>query len=257
MKNILFLFTFLIFNWSYSQKNVGVNTANPIGPLHIDAARDNQGIPTTITSQNDVLFSENSRLGIGTSTPETKLHINSATFRSGFRLADGTQGDGKLLQSLNSQGDVKWEQRISSINVPNDGNGYYGVINGDMQYISRKITLKPGKWLIRSNLLLYTKYPASINQGFYARFSWAELNGTTYSLTNDAMYGNVFGGLYALIYGIASGSTLINNQSGSDKTYYLVTRTPVFFGGYDPNNKWDSLGAGWWGETSIIAFPAN
>lgn len=243
--------------FAYSQGSVGINTNNPVGQFHIDGAKDNIGSPTVAMSENDVLFSNNYYLGIGTSNPLTKLHINTSSFRNGFRLADGTQGEGKLLQCFNLQGDVNWEERISSLNVPNDGNGYSGIINSDMQYISRKVTLKPGKWLIRTNLLLYTTSDGNINKGFYARFSWAEFDGANYSLTSDALYGSIFGGLYALRYGLATGSTLINNQTSSDKTYYLVNRTPTFFGGYNPNTTWNTIGAGWWGETSIIAFPAN
>lgn len=53
----------------------------------------------------------NSRVGIGTPDPSTKLHINSGS-EPGFRLVDGTQASGRVLTS-NGAGVATWQ------NLPN------------------------------------------------------------------------------------------------------------------------------------------
>ena len=206
--------------------------------------------------ENDVVVTAQGKLGIDIVSPQNTLHIKTSISGNGFRLAEGTEGEGKLLSSINTEGDITWKNRLSTKNITADGSGYSGSVSSDMQYIQRKVSLEPGKWLIRTNLLLYTHTDGHLNKGFYAHFSWSEFDGTNYSLTTDAIYGNDFGGVYVLRYGIATGSTLINNTSASEKTYYLVTRTPTFWGGYNVNATWGAIG-GSWGETSIIAFPAD
>lgn len=248
----LFLLTL---NSLFSQ--VGINTEAPKGVLYVDGGKDNPtiGIPSTIQQANDFIVTSSGNIGIGDVTPITKLSVNSS-FRNGFRLSDGSEGEGKLLQSVNMQGDVAWKNRKVVKVVNQDGNGFTGRVDADMQYVSRKITLEPGRWLIRTNILLLASNNGTINKGFYAKLAWTEFNGTDYFISNDIIYGNEFGGLYVLRFGIAEGSTLIDNKSSLPKTYYLVTKKPTFFGNYDPNSLWNNFGGGW-GETSILAFPAD
>ncbi|WP_353165460.1 hypothetical protein [Empedobacter brevis] len=236
---------------------VGVNTENPQGVFHVDGGKDNPTTeaPSVVQQANDFVITSTGNVGIGNIAPITKFSINSS-FRNGFRLSDGTQGEGKLLQSLNIQGDIAWKERKTVKIINQDGSGFSGRVDADMQYVSRKITLEPGKWLIRTNILLLASNNGTINNGFYAKLAWAEFNGTDYFVSNDIIYGNEFGGLYVLRFGIAEGATLINNASSFSKTYYLVTKKPTFFGSYDQNSSWNTLGGGW-GETSILAFPAD
>lgn len=226
----------------YSQNGVGINTSFPKGTFHVDGGKDNSNTPTSSMQDNDFIIKGDGKIGIGIDDPVIKLHISSLTFGQGFRLVDGTQGSGKLLSTVNSQGDIKWIDRISTKIIGSDGVGYSGPVNSDMAYINRKITLEPGKWFIRSNILIFANSDATINKDFYAHFSWTEFDGTNYFLTPDSPSGNEFGGPYMLRYGIASGTVLINNTSTSPKTYYLVTRTPIFWGGYDPSITWREVG---------------
>ncbi|SFN40582.1 hypothetical protein SAMN05421594_2626 [Chryseobacterium oleae] len=62
---------------AYSQ--VGINTANPQGILHIDGAKDNPATGTGSIAQqaNDVIVKQTGNVGIGTENPTAKLEISS------------------------------------------------------------------------------------------------------------------------------------------------------------------------------------
>ena len=67
----------MISSLAYSQ--VGINTANPQGILHVDGAKDNPqtGIPTEAQQVNDFTVTEMGNVGIGTTTPHAALEFNN------------------------------------------------------------------------------------------------------------------------------------------------------------------------------------
>ncbi|GGF00118.1 hypothetical protein SAMN05443634_105156 [Chishuiella changwenlii] len=71
MKKIYFLVTTLFTCTLFSQ--VGINTNNPQGILHVDAKGDNSTNANNTT--DDLIFTNDGRLGIGTITPQNKLQI--------------------------------------------------------------------------------------------------------------------------------------------------------------------------------------
>jgi hypothetical protein len=242
---------------------VGINTQFPQGTFHVDGNSDNVANQTISMQNNDFLIKFDGKVGMGTDDPTAKLHIKSENIGNAFRLADGTEGDGKLLSTINLNGDVIWKNRTLTKTVLEDGNGFSGPVNTNLAYVSRKVTLEPGKWIIKTNLVLSVKGTSSeytdgsVNKGFYARFCWADYNGTSYSSSTDALSGNIISGLFVLRYGVATGLTIINNSSAISKTYYLTTLVPTFWGGFDQTLSWYNIGAGLWNETSIIVLPAN
>lgn len=256
----------LIFAIFTVKSQVGVNTKLPKGEFHIDGNKDNTQSASIQMHEDDFVVKNDGKTGIGLITPTTKLHIMSSKKYSAFKLHDGTHRFGKILGVLNDQGDIVWKDRLATKIVRGEGPGpwgssFTGSVDSDMKYIYRKVTLEPGVWMIRTNLLLETKNGTeSIMKGFYGRFSWAECdnNGNNCFLSNDAVYGNNIGGPLMYKYGLATGQTIINNTSNNAKIYYLVTRKPtLFWGNYDPTTKWHNLGSEFNQETSIIAFPAN
>lgn len=60
---------------AYSQ--VGINTPNPQGVLHVDGAKDNPatGTPTAAQQANDVVVNSAGNLGIGLTSPANKLDV--------------------------------------------------------------------------------------------------------------------------------------------------------------------------------------
>lgn len=76
---IKYITTLFILSVSFSygqQGNVGINTTNPQGILHIDGAKDNADTPTAEQLANDFVVKNNSgriRVGIGNIAPKVKL----------------------------------------------------------------------------------------------------------------------------------------------------------------------------------------
>ncbi|WP_131707620.1 hypothetical protein [Chryseobacterium angstadtii] len=63
---------------------VGINTTNPRGTLHIDGGKNNSltGAPTDVQSTDDFIVLPTGSVGIGTASPKGKLDLN--TTQSGF-----------------------------------------------------------------------------------------------------------------------------------------------------------------------------
>jgi hypothetical protein len=83
---------------------VGINTEDPQGMLHVDAKGDTNagGI------EDDVVVTSQGRIGVGTLDPQARLDV-----RGSIRIADGTQGGGRILTS-DTQGVAKWANVVGS-----------------------------------------------------------------------------------------------------------------------------------------------
>jgi hypothetical protein len=77
--------------------------------LHVDAKGDTYIDATnTLNIADDVVFTAEGRIGVGTVTPQTRLDI-----RGSLRMADGTEGAGKVLVS-DANGVARWEPMLGS-----------------------------------------------------------------------------------------------------------------------------------------------
>lgn len=93
---------------------VGINTKNPQGILHIDAKDNTSG---NTNSDDDIIVTQDGNLGIGTLNPTTKLHIVSSSIGKGFALQDGSQGSNYILVSDNN-GNAYWtESEVSQFTI--------------------------------------------------------------------------------------------------------------------------------------------
>lgn len=93
MKNktiIMIMIGILLPLLSFSQ--VGVNNANPQGTFHVDGAKDNPalGVPSASQQLNDFTVANDGKVGIGTSTPNTKLTITTPDNSFGINNTNGT-----------------------------------------------------------------------------------------------------------------------------------------------------------------------
>jgi hypothetical protein len=77
--------------------------------LHVDAMGDTYIDATdALHIADDVVFTEEGRIGVGTVTPQARLDI-----RGSIRIADGTEGHGKILTS-DASGAARWERVLGS-----------------------------------------------------------------------------------------------------------------------------------------------
>lgn len=96
------LFLFLITAFGYAQ--IGINTENPKGLLHIDGASSPatinpaSGNISDIQASDDVIINNSGYVGIGTIAPTTKLHIKGDT-PGVIRISDTTEGVNRMLFS--------------------------------------------------------------------------------------------------------------------------------------------------------------
>lgn len=250
MKHVINLPMLLISSIFYSQ--IGIKTQNPQGVFHVDGAGDNNaiGMPSALQQSNDFVISSLGNVGVGTATPAKKLEIISS-LSPALRIDDGTQEAGYVLMSDNN-GNGSWRASTKAIlgNLPSTGyNGSVGALN---TWTGVSITLPPGKWLVLTNIMLRANPAPSNGKGAWVRLQWS----TSANTSNTAgITGPLNSGVYASPYGLASGSSIINNASQGNLMYYLNLSNADIFGGYSAN--WNNLGSSTWTENSIIAYPAN
>jgi hypothetical protein len=89
---------------------VGIRTEDPQGMLHVDARGDTY--INAADTLDDVVVTPEGRIGVGTLHPQTRLDVVSST-PGAIRIADGTQGGGKILTS-DANGRATWTSTAGS-----------------------------------------------------------------------------------------------------------------------------------------------
>ena len=89
----------------YSQ--VGINTKDIRGVYHIDAAKDNTSTITASQQANDIVIDTDGNMGVGTIVPTARLHLKSNTAYGAFRINDGSEAKGRILQG-DAAGNTFW-----------------------------------------------------------------------------------------------------------------------------------------------------
>ncbi len=104
---------FIIFSLSFIQLNaqVGINTRNVSGILHIDAKANNPetGTIPAAALKDDIIVDKNGNIGAGmnVTTPKAKVDISSDTKWGALRIVDGNEGSGMVLFG-DSNGYAHW-----------------------------------------------------------------------------------------------------------------------------------------------------
>lgn len=207
----------------------------------------------------------NNRVGIGTAAPTNVLDVRSAT-SGALKIADGTQGDKKILTS-DANGVATWQRAASNVAVGTLGIGYDIPFSqfSDYRYTGSSITLPPGKWMVTISLLIYPSGNFTINDWMFIRSTFSEANLTTIgqsgtqssdvirpTLMSFQLIGPFNGGQK---YNVATGTVQIDNTSGTTKTYrYIVGNTQA--SGTVSGAGLLKVG-GSWSENAIYAVAVN
>lgn len=96
----------------FAQEKTGINTTDPEATLDIRSNGNSSSTKALKINNADnteiVTVLDDGKVGIGTSTPTTKLHIENQVAGTGFRLVDGSQGKEKVLTS-DANGNAIWK----------------------------------------------------------------------------------------------------------------------------------------------------
>ncbi|WP_374464579.1 hypothetical protein [Chryseobacterium sp.] len=118
---------------------VGINTPNPQGTLHVDGAKDNPatGIPTDAQQANDFTVTSEGNVGIGNITPLSNLHIKNRGTATGIGGGEATNtgllienpiANSSILSILRTTG-TRVKQAVMGINPNFNGNNGVFIIS--------------------------------------------------------------------------------------------------------------------------------
>lgn len=178
----------LMIGLTKTSAQIGINTPNPQAQFHIDGAKDNPttGVPTAVQQANDIVVTNQGRLGVGIDTPTNNIDVDSGIDEtSGIRMRRlpsvttlATDANGNVISGASETAGVSvTKQRLI---VPNSN---IVVTSGSGKYSFRyagynATTLLNGTWQIR------------LNDGATRQFMiWdVEFGGGTDSGVNAAVY---------------------------------------------------------------------
>ena len=115
----LYLFFLFLTLAPIMQAQVGINTNNPQGVFNIDGAKDNPvtGAPSVAQQANDVAVTAAGNVGVGTTAPTNKMHINGT---NPLRLQGLTAGvsDTDPLVVADANGVLKTIGTLDDLSIP-------------------------------------------------------------------------------------------------------------------------------------------
>lgn len=91
---------------------IGINTSQPLGNLHIDGAKDNAASATPAQISNDVIITNTGFIGAGVSNPVVKLDMRSAGLQNAVGLGSTT-----MTANAAGAGAVRYEPTQARIQV--------------------------------------------------------------------------------------------------------------------------------------------
>lgn len=118
-RKLVYLLLLLTSNFIFLSAQVGINTTNPQGVFNIDGAKDNPttGIPSVAQQANDVAVTVGGNMGIGTTVPTNKLHINGTDPLRLQGVGSGNSATDPLLV-IDANGVVKNIGTLGALSIP-------------------------------------------------------------------------------------------------------------------------------------------
>ncbi len=130
----------------YLLKAFGDNTSVGSG-TDLDEIFAVKGTGEVRVNTDQFLVQPDGDVGIGTATPNTKLHIDNGTTNGAIQIEDGTEGYGKILVS-DQNGVGTWQQGSGTTDVSGTTVAYPSTGNVWNWTCPRTITLNRGYWAI-------------------------------------------------------------------------------------------------------------
>ena len=246
---ILVVLSFIICGGLSAQ--VGINTGNPQGTFHIDADKNNptSGSTFTFAEQNkDVIVMPDGKMGVGTINPDTKLDIRSVdasvvnpTYTAGFRLSDGNEKTGRVLQT-DANGLATWKDiskrhivigRFSAPASVYSDNDQTTATANPYKLIGATINLKPGKYAVYLGISVYLPVSYPLGYSYYLPVFFSSSNAsiatTGFSYQSGAGNAAAFGGRMIKNRGNTSlnmiqGSLIVNVTNPAGITLYTFLK---------------------------------
>ena len=112
MKMLLML-VIIAMPFSFMRAQIGINTGKPFSSLlfHVDSKGNTSSLLST--QDDDIVVTEDGKVGIGTTAPNSDLTINGS-----LKIKNGTEGQGKVLAAM-SDGTAFWEKDILDSTIKN------------------------------------------------------------------------------------------------------------------------------------------
>ncbi|MBF0575548.1 hypothetical protein [Dysgonomonas sp. GY617] len=227
-----------VFAFGLLQAQIGINTDNPQALFHIDGASTSAttnpatGAPSASQAVDDVVVTNDGRVGIGLINPEGKLHIRTggtaAAPAAGFRLKTGSQNLGKVLTAIAADGTADWRDLVvTNIIMGNlHPQGVDIVGNTGYHYTGSTLTLPPGTWLVEISIEINVTNCLDNNPLQYWVTSLFSESNTTAVWSPDVIMGRAQAaqGKRSSNWDMLYGASFIINETGANKTYYYWGR---------------------------------
>lgn len=222
MKKIILLLATIAFGFMYSQ--VGINTSNPLGVLHVDGLKDNPatGAPTAPQGSNDFTVTSIGSVGIGTVVPNASAILDVNVDGLAIGSKKGLLGPKAALTSQTDQSTIPSPVAgLLVYNLGTAGLSYVGYVfwNGTEWRTFSNGSLAPG------TLGTITCNGVTLSPGTYTA-------GTPYTGTMSVPYTGGNGGVYAAqaigpVNGLTATLAAGNFNVGSGILTYTVSGTPT------------------------------
>ena len=260
-KKILLLM--VVFSLGIVHAQVGINTQTPLGIFHIDPKEDTSGGITN--TSDDIIVTATGNVGIGTISPDARMHIKTDNDTPAFKLQDGNEKSASVLISDES-GNATWGRGLIGSVIGKLGVGATMYLPDykltGLPYIVKDtgsyIDLPPGRWLVYVTFQLppldaskHDSTPAYwIRSTFYDSPALVSLPGFSSDIEDGSQ---ISGSGWYDTPGIVSGFTILKN-TGVKKKYYLYIGLVSF---YKAAPYTITIGGNGHPENSIVAIQLN
>jgi hypothetical protein len=203
-----------------TENYMGTNTATDF------SIRTNNTERMRINSNGQVLVGTSS---VPTGGTNSRFIINNGTTKGALQIQDRAQNNNYVLVS-DDNGCGQWKERaLTYIIKPNIQ--YYATLsptqNTPTSWDSRAkalLVLPPGKWYVDVKMSLSPDHITAANEGWWVRSTFSDSDtvlGISPDISSSSKY--ISGALGPnTLFGMLSGTVVINNTSNSNKTYYYI-----------------------------------